>query len=145
MSNTNILDKLNKLLIEAQTSRTAYRTKYQEYLEVFFDNYDKTLSKNSEPLFKFLKTLDNTERVKVNLYILKNTTVAGVTVSDKGCKIKLKDGEDSLAILDKNIKWYDMKVEVKPFEPTKEKLKQSLARLLKNYSKDLIKDCLKDL
>lgn len=141
----DILTQLNNLLIEALANRQNYLEGYQKYLTTFIKNYDTSLNKNSKPLFDFFKKIDNVEKVKINLWLIKNTSLDGCTVSKEGLKIRLKEGFDTFTIFDDSIKWYQMKVEVKPFEPTDEKLKKSLVNLLKHYQKQAIKDILETL
>lgn len=145
MTNTNILKQLDKILVEALQSKEAYKGKYQEFLTTFIKNYDGVLNKNSEPLYKFFKKLDNIEKVKVNLWLIKNTSLDGATVHKEGLKLRFKEGYDSFTIFNEALNWYEMKVEVKPFEPSDDKLKKSLVNLLKHYNKEAIKSILATL
>lgn len=141
----DILTVLNKLLIEALTSKDAYKSKYQEYLTTFIKNYDTSLNRNSKPLYDFFKKLDNIEKVKVNLWLIKNTSLDGATVTKEGLKLRFKEGENTFRIFNDSLNWYDMKVEVKPIEYDDSRLKKSLTNLLKHYDKQAIKDLLNTL
>lgn len=142
---TDILTILNKLLIEALTVKDAYKSKYQEYLNTFIKNYDDALNHNSKPLYDFFKKLDNIEKVKINLWLVKNTSLDGATVTKEGLKLRFKEGENTFRIFNESLNWYDMKVEIKPVTYDDEKLKKSLNNLLKHYDKQAIKDLLNTL
>lgn len=137
--------KLEQLLLQGLTSKGAYKQAFQEWLGLFIGEYDKSLNKNSKPLFDFLKRLDNVERVKISMYLKACTSLESVIVTDKGCKIKLKSGADILKITDTSLKWYDMKISVKPVEYNAERLKKSLDNLLKHYDKQALLDVLSTL
>lgn len=140
-----VQEKLANILLEARTNRNSYLSGYQEYLTIFINNYDEALNKNSKPLFDFMKVLDNTEKTKVTMWLKSNTTLEKAVISDKGMKLVFKTGEDKFKIINDSLKWYDMKVEVKPFEPSEEKLKKSLVNLLKHYDKQAITNILRTL
>lgn len=142
---SNILKELNQILIEAYAGKDSYKNGFQKYLVKFFSNYEGALSRNSKPLFDFLKKLDNVERLKINLWIKQNTSVSGINVKSEGLTLTLKDGESSVKIYNEALNWYDMKVEVKPYEPSDDKLKKSLVNLLKHYNKEAIKTILATL
>ena len=141
----DILKVLNTLLIECKTNKESYKSKYQEYLSTFIKNYDIALNKNSKPLFDFLKTLDNVEKTKVQLYLIQNTSLDGCTVTKDGLKLRFKQGYESFVIFNDSLCWYDMKVQVKPIEYDDIRLKKSLVNLLKHYEKQAIKDILNTL
>lgn len=141
----DILKELNDILIEAYTGKNSYKNGFQKYLVTFFSNYESALSRNSKPLFDFMKKLDNVERLKINLWIKQNTSVSGVNVKSEGLTFTLKDGENSVKIYNDSINWYDMKIEVKPYQPDDTKLKKNLERLLKYYSKQAITEILSTL
>ena len=141
----DILTILNRLLIDALTSKDSYKSKYQEYLTTFIKNYDTSLNHNSKPLYDFFKKLDNIEKVKVNLWLIKNTSLDGATVTKEGLKLRFKEGESTFRIFNESLCWYDMKVEVKPIEYDDTRLKKSLTNLLKHYDKQAIKDLLNTL
>ena len=140
-----VQEKLANILLEARSNRNSYLSGYQEYLTTFIDNYDEALNKNSKPLFDFMKVLDNTEKTKVTMWLKANTTLEKAIISDKGMKLVFKAGKDKFEILNASLKWYEMKVEVRPFEPSEEKLKKSLVNLLKHYDKQAIKNILNTL
>lgn len=141
----DILTILNNILLDALKSKEAYKSKYQEYLKTFIENYNGALNCNSKPLFDFLKKLDNVEKVKVKLWLIKNTSLDGAEVTKNGLKLRFKEGEESFRIFNNTLNWYDMKVEVKEPVYDDKRLKTSLNNLLKHYDKQAIKDILNTL
>lgn len=142
---TDILTVLNSILIDALKCKEAYKSKYQEYLKTFIENYNGSLNCNSKPLFDFLKKLDNIEKLKVKLWLIKNTSLDGAEVTKKGLKLRFKEGEEVFRIFNDSLNWYDMKVEVKEPVYDDKRLKTSLNNLLKHYNKQAIKDILNTL
>lgn len=142
---TDILTILNNILLDALKSKEAYKSKYQEFLTTFINNYNTSLNCNSKPLFDFFKKLDNVEKLKVKLWLIKNTSLDGAEVTKNGLKLRFKEGEEVFRIFNDSLNWYDMKVEVK--EPVYDDihLKKSLTNLLKHYEKQAIKDILNTL
>ena len=141
----DIQTQLNQILLESLTSKTAYKQGFQKWLDLFIANYETALNKNSLPLLDFFKKLDEVEKIKIREYLFKATSLKALKVSDKGIKLVFKDSYDSLVLIDSALKWYDIKIEVKPFEPSQEKLKKSLENLLKHYDKEDIKNTLNTL
>ena len=141
----DILKELSNILIESLSSKESYKTGFQKYLLKFCNAYDTNLNKNSKPLFDLFKKLDNIEKTKINIWIKENTSIEGITVTKEGCKLTFKTGYDSLKVFNESLNWYDMKVEVKPFIPSDEKLKKSLENLIKKYNIEKIKAVLNTL
>lgn len=142
---TDILKELNQILIESLSSKESYKAGFQKYLLKFCNSYNTSLNKNSKPLFDLFKKLDNIEKTKINMWIKQNTSIEGVTVTKEGCKLTFKTGYDSLEVFNESLNWYDIKVEVKPFVPSDEKLKKSLENLIKKYDIEKIKAVLNTL
>jgi hypothetical protein len=145
-SNTQTTEKrLENILSKALIDKKAYITAYDEYLRLFISEYDTSLNKNSQPLLRLFKALDESEKVKIRLWLIKYTSLDGCEITSKGAKIRLKEGYNTLQVFEGAPLWTSIKIEVKPIEYTDEKLKKSLSNLLKHYSKDLITDILTTL
>lgn len=105
-----------------KNSRQKYETTVQDSIEVFLNNYESTLSRNSKPLQDLLKTVAPKDVQIIKWYLAKCSNIKALKSNDKGNLQIVTVDNQPLQVNDYIIEhcWYDLKVSVKVTEDFKD-------------------------
>ena len=126
-----------------KNARAKYEETIQDSIEVFLNNYETTLSRNSKPLQDLLNAVASKDVGIIKWYLSKCTNIKQLKTNDKGNLQIVTEDKQPLAINDfiTEKAWYELKVQTKVTEDFKDikHLLQSFNSLFNKLNKSVDK------
>lgn len=126
-----------------KNAKAKYEETIQDSIEVFLNNYETTLSRNSKPLQDLLNAVASKDVGVIKWYLSKCTNIKQLKTNDKGNLQIVTDDKQPLAINDfiTEKAWYELKVQTKVTEDFKDikHLLQSFNSLFNKLNKSVDK------
>ena len=126
-----------------KNARAKYEETIQDSIEVFLNNYETSLSRNSKPLQDLLNAVASKDVGIIKWYLSKCTNIKQLKTNDKGNLQIITDDKQPLAINDfiTDKAWYELKVQTKVTEDFKDikHLLQSFNSLFNKLNKSIDK------
>lgn len=138
-----VLQVLASNLRVIRNARAKYEETVQDSIEVFLNNYETTLSRNSKPLQDLLNTVASKDVGIIKWYLAKCTNIKQLQTNAKGNLQIITADKQPLAINDfiTEKAWYELKVQTKVTEDFKDikHLLQSFNGLFNKLNKSIDK------
>lgn len=117
-----VLQVLSNNLKVIKNSRQKYETTVQDSIEVFVNNYETALSRNSKPLQDLLNTVAPKDVQIIKWYLAKCTNIKQLKTNDKGNLQIITVDNQPLTVNEYIVEhcWYELKVSVKVTEDFKD-------------------------
>ena len=126
-----------------KNARAKYEETIQDSIEVYLNNYETTLSRNSKPLQDLLNAVASKDVGIIKWYLSKCTNIKQLKTNDKGNLQIITEDKQPLAINDfiTEKAWYELKVQTKVTEDFKDfkHLLQSFNSLFNKLNKSIDK------
>lgn len=126
-----------------KNAKIKYEETVQDSIEVFLNNYETTLSRNSKPLQDLLNAVASKDISIIKWYLSKCTNIKQLKTNDKGNLQIITEDKQPLAINDFITEkcWYELKVQTKVTEDFKDikHLLQSFNSLFNKLNKSIDK------
>lgn len=126
-----------------KNAKIKYEETIQDSIEVFLNNYETTLSRNSKPLQDLLNAVASKDVGIIKWYLSKCTNIKQLKTNDKGNLQIVTEDKQPLAINDfiTDKAWYELKVQTKVAEDFKDikHLLQSFNSLFNKLNKSIDK------
>ena len=126
-----------------KNAKAKYEETIQDSIEVFLNNYETTLSRNSKPLQDLLNAVASKDVGIIKWYLSKCTNIKQLKTNDKGNLQIVTEDKQPLAINDfiSEKAWYELKVQTKVTEDFKDikHLLQSFNSLFNKLNKSVDK------
>lgn len=126
-----------------KNAKAKYEETIQDSIEVFLNNYETTLSRNSKPLQDLLNAVASKDVGIIKWYLSKCTNIKQLKTNDKGNLQIVTEDKQPLAINDfiTEKAWYELKVQTKVTEDFKDikHLLQSFNSLFNKLNKSVDK------
>lgn len=126
-----------------KSAKAKYEETIQDSIEVFLNNYETTLSRNSKPLQDLLNAVASKDVGIIKWYLSKCTNIKQLKTNDKGNLQIVTEDKQPLAINDfiTDKAWYELKVQTKVTEDFKDikHLLQSFNSLFNKLNKSVDK------
>lgn len=138
-----VLQVLASNLKVIKNAKAKYEETIQDSIEVFLNNYETTLSRNSKPLQDLLNAVASKDTGIIKWYLSKCTNIKQLKTNDKGNLQIITEDKQLLTINDfiTEKAWYELKVQTKVTEDFKDikHLLQSFNSLFNKLNKSIDK------
>lgn len=128
------LQSINTNIKKASTGLKNYKEGIQLAIDLFIENYEGDLDKNSEPLQRIINTVKPNDKKLLMKYIVDFTNMQGTKTKKGGLSIKSKDGNPIGFTTEPTRAWYEK--EETESEPKEWDLVETLKKLIKKAEKE---------
>lgn len=129
-----ILQEINKNLKSASNGLKNYKEGIQNALNLFINNYEGELDKNSGPLERILSTVKANDKRLLTQWLVDFTNIQGRKSKKGGLTIGSKDGNPVGFTMEPTRNWYEK--EETESEPKEWDLVETLKKLIKKAEKE---------